>query len=855
LISSSPPRSLLLIADVGAVPFHVGDEAMLEANLEGLRRRVPSVQVTVIGRCAESVSERLGVPALAAPPVSSLTEARLPPEIAAAFDAADGVFLSGGGNLCSSWPELLRQRVLLLREARRRGLPVVVSGQTLGPDLTPAERAALAEVLAGSELVGLRELPSAALALQMGVPPDRLSYQPDDAFFFAGREPSAEVHPPEPFLAVTLDPSFAAASMRGCLGSLAAQLARIAAESGLHLVFLPHVGPLDGPGEVEGGAAAALADLLRAESAGCTLLPVTPPAETVWLTRRASLVVSSRYHPLVFATAAGIPCFGIHRDPYTRIKLQGALAHVGMEAWSLPAAVAEEGALLPALRRLWDGREAARTAMTGARAALEIQEERRWSRLVARLGGAPESGETPEAFGCPADRLAAAALGALALERQASDAETGRLGSIVRTLERSVDLAVDRSLSNMERLRGARRHTMQESARLTEEQWNEYTRDGFLHLGKVLEPEEVEALRQRADDLALGEVRNPQVQMQLDTGGAYEELPAAVHGFERGTVLYRKIQGLESDELFSRLVKHPLCLEVCARQYGRHAPISIFRAMVMNKPAGQGTILPWHQDGGHVWALDRDPLVTIWVALDPATRANGCMEVVPGTHQLGLLSLFGSTVAEEDVARHCPPERVLPLEVEPGHAVLLHNWLIHRSGINPSPVPRRAFTACYMDGRTQSTLTGNHFPLVAGSLPAEPYPFVRQMHDEMAELRQMSEESARYARSLEAARQADHQMHAEVEQLRRMYEDAERYAKSLEAARHADHQMREEAERYAKSLEAARQAERPMLDEVEQLRQMREESERYAKSLEAELRQARQPRSLRQSVRQLLKRV
>ena len=42
----------------------------------------------------------------------------------------------------------------------------------------------------------------------------------------------------------------------------------------------------------------------------------------------------------------------------------------------------------------------------------------------------------------------------------------------------------------------------------------------------------------------------------------------------------------------------------------------------------------------------------------------------------------------------------MPLEVEAGHAVLLHNWLIHRSGVNPTPAPRRAFTVCYMDGRT-----------------------------------------------------------------------------------------------------------------------------------------------------------
>jgi len=385
--------------------------------------------------------------------------------------------------------------------------------------------------------------------------------------------------------------------------------------------------------------------------------------------------------------------------------------------------------------------------MTRACAPLAVQEERRWQLLLARLGRRPEpsAASTSMPLGWPADRLASAALAALALERQASDVETGHWRSVVGHLEKSVGLA-DQAIRD----RG--RKTMQRKTVLTEQQWIDYSRDGFLHLGKVIEPDELELLRQRADDLALGTVKNPNVQMQLDTGGGYEDLPAAVASFDRGTRLYRKIQGLETDELFSRLVKHPLFLEICARQYGQHAPVSIFGAMVMNKPAGQGTVLPWHQDGGDVWALDRDPLVTIWIALDPATPENGCMDIVPGTHRLGLLSTFGSTVAEEDVALHCPPQRVQPLPVEAGHAVLLHNWLIHRSGVNPSPMPRRAFTACYMDGRTQSVLTGNYFPLVAGSLP-EPYPYVRQMRDENAQLRQMREEAERYAKSLEADRQ------------------------------------------------------------------------------------------------------
>jgi len=769
----SPPLSLLIVADVGAEPFHVGDEAMLAANLAILRRHDPSIRVTVIGRNAAGVEERFGVTALAGPPVSTLADARLPEAIAAALADAGGLFLSGGGNLCSSWPELLRQRVLLLREARRRGLPIVTGGQTIGPDLAAGERSALAEVLAGVEHLGVRELPSTALALQMGVSPDRLCYQPDDAFFLAGRPPAAEevsACPDEPFLAVTLDSTFAAASSRASLHSLATQLARIAAETGLRLAFLPHVGPLGKLGDEDGRAGSALRQLLQAEGVELVLHPVMLPAPTVWLTQRAALVVSSRYHPLVFGTAAAVPCLGIYRDTYTRIKLQGAFAHVGMETWCLSEASAAEGGLVTALRRLWDGRDEVRAAMTRARATLEMQEERRWRLLLARLGGLPEPEEARGTrwLDWPADRLAEAALAALAQERQASDAETERWRANVGHLERSIHLAGPF-------IEGRRRKTREKSRMLTEQQWNDYSRDGFLHLGKVLEPEELEALRQRADDLSLGNVKNPHVQMQLDTGGAYEELPAAVGSFDRGTVLYRKIQGLETDELFSRLVKHPLSLEICARQYGPHAPVSIFRAMVMNKPAGQGTNLPWHQDGGDVWALDRDPLITIWVALDPATQANGCIEIVPGTHLLGLLSTFGSTVGDEDVMRHCPSERIQPLEVEAGHAVLLHNWLIHRSGVNPSTAPRRAFTACYMDGRTQSILTGNYFPLVAGSLPAEPYPFVRQLRDDAAALHEAVARTEEYTRSLEE----------EMAQLREMREEAERYARSLEAERHA----------------------------------------------------------------------
>jgi ectoine hydroxylase-related dioxygenase (phytanoyl-CoA dioxygenase family) len=136
--------------------------------------------------------------------------------------------------------------------------------------------------------------------------------------------------------------------------------------------------------------------------------------------------------------------------------------------------------------------------------------------------------------------------------------------------------------------------------------------------------------------------------------------------------------------------------------------------MFMNKPAHKGTVLPYHQDGGGIWGLDRNPLMTVWTALNDATRENGCMQVVPGSHKLGLLSEYGHVISQEHEQQYAPVEKYVYLEAKCGEAILLHNWLLHRSGVNHTSEPRRAFTVCYMDGETRSVREGHQFPRVFG---------------------------------------------------------------------------------------------------------------------------------------------
>ena len=123
--------------------------------------------------------------------------------------------------------------------------------------------------------------------------------------------------------------------------------------------------------------------------------------------------------------------------------------------------------------------------------------------------------------------------------------------------------------------------------------------------------------------------------------------------------------------------------------------------------------MPWHQDR---WVyLDHDPLITVWTALDPATVANGCVQVIPGSHKSGLInpSHPSGFLTTEQSQQHAPPEKAVHLELKAGEVVLLHNYLLHGSGVNNTDMSRRAFSVCSMDARTVAS-NGEKFTVIFG---------------------------------------------------------------------------------------------------------------------------------------------
>jgi phytanoyl-CoA hydroxylase len=224
---------------------------------------------------------------------------------------------------------------------------------------------------------------------------------------------------------------------------------------------------------------------------------------------------------------------------------------------------------------------------------------------------------------------------------------------------------------------------------------------GYARLGRVLDDEGIEGLRARADDLMLGRVVHEGLFFQHDAkSGKYEDLVLGV-GFVGPSLQYRKLEKLEKDPIFRAWIGNRL-FEQITRALTPSA-IKLYRAVLFNKAAQGGTNLPWHQDGGRFWGIDREPLVQVWTALDDAPIEAGCLEVVPGSHLDGLTTPLGGVVSIDLAQDAKAEERRVLVPTKAGEALLIHNHVWHRSGTNRTDQPRRAFTVCYLHGETHCT--------------------------------------------------------------------------------------------------------------------------------------------------------
>lgn len=358
--------------------MHIGDEAMFEQFVAEMRVRGQSDIVAISSNPAETHT-RYGltsVPRLSLSGAQAAMIAQAPDAAMAALDDADAVVITGAGNLASTWPVHIIERLELARRAAARGIPLVITGQTLGPRLTPDDERLLSELLHTASLVGVRESASHELALRLGVDPARLRQGADDASFLglaAGEHPT-----PEPYVLVSLSTHVGAADRTGFVDSVAALLDELARVSGIEIVFLAHFGPLAPPWQ-RGDAVMhdAVAERMTAPS---RIEPTGTAGEAARLARSASMVVTSRYHPAVFAGPAGVATLGIAVDDYTTVKLRGALGAFGQDGVIAAADLSTAPALA---ERLWGARHENRVRGQVIAAERRAESDAWWDRMVS----------------------------------------------------------------------------------------------------------------------------------------------------------------------------------------------------------------------------------------------------------------------------------------------------------------------------------------------------------------------------------------------------------------------------------------------------------------------------------------
>ena len=135
--------------------------------------------------------------------------------------------------------------------------------------------------------------------------------------------------------------------------------------------------------------------------------------------------------------------------------------------------------------------------------------------------------------------------------------------------------------------------------------------------------------------------------------------------------------------------------------------------MIMKDPRVGGA-WTWHQDYGYwyqngvLWPL----LTSVSIAVDRATRDNGCLQVIPRSHELGRIEHVPSgEQAGADRARVEAILERLPLvhcEMEPGDAIFFHANLLHRSDMNRSEEPRWSMICCYNAARNDPYKDSHH---------------------------------------------------------------------------------------------------------------------------------------------------
>jgi hypothetical protein len=229
---------------------------------------------------------------------------------------------------------------------------------------------------------------------------------------------------------------------------------------------------------------------------------------------------------------------------------------------------------------------------------------------------------------------------------------------------------------------------------LSDDQVRAYHRDGFTLARGMFDPDEIRLLGQAArEDRALDE-----------------------HSFGRadgeGGTVRLSLWNHPGDTIYGMVARSESVVNSVEKLLG--GEVYHYHSKMIMKDARVGGAWAWHQDYGY-WYQNGvlfPLLASAFIAVDPATRENGCLQVLKGSHDLGRIDhvLTGDQAGAdrervEEAARRL---ELVYVEMAPGDTLFFHCNLLHRSDQNRSDHPRWSMICCYNAARNDPYKDSHH---------------------------------------------------------------------------------------------------------------------------------------------------
>lgn len=229
---------------------------------------------------------------------------------------------------------------------------------------------------------------------------------------------------------------------------------------------------------------------------------------------------------------------------------------------------------------------------------------------------------------------------------------------------------------------------------LSESQLSAYHTDGYVLAKRLFDAEEIGLLSRSAKE-----------DNELDKrsfGRADGE----------GGVVRLSLWNHPGDGIYGMFARCERMVRSCEQLLG--GEVYHYHSKMILKDAKVGGAWTWHQDYGY-WYQNGvlQPLLTsVFIAVDPCTVENGCLQVIKGSHHCGRINhvLTGDQAGAdkervEEILKRFP---LVQVTMDPGDALFFHSNLLHRSDQNKSDKPRWAMICCYNAARNDPYKESHH---------------------------------------------------------------------------------------------------------------------------------------------------